>query len=363
MKYIVYQTTNLINGKIYIGVHKTKNPDIFDSYLGCGVKINMPSSYSNPSSPFQYAVKKYGVKNFKRITLAVFDTAKEALKLEEELVTYEFIKRPDTYNVQLGGKTGYKYYPINQFDLDGNYLKTWNTMAEAAEFYCVSHTAILNAVNFKGSCKKYYWSKENSINITEFTSDWGTPCYQYDATTGKCIGFFNTLKEAAFFVGVNPTSISAGVSAGYKIKECYFSNKLLEEYFGKKKVSIKNKPLYVYNLEGEYLVTLYNGKEIKEYFNINTTNTITAAIRKEVPYKTYQFSLEKVDRMPKHVKKTHFKRAVLVYDLIGNFVEELESIKLAKEKYSGGVIKVLNGAQQQCRGFIFKYKDEVNDIV
>lgn len=34
MKYIVYQTINKINNKIYIGVHKTEDPDIFDGYLG-----------------------------------------------------------------------------------------------------------------------------------------------------------------------------------------------------------------------------------------------------------------------------------------------------------------------------------------
>ena len=32
MKYIVYQTTSKINNKIYIGVHKTENPDVFDGF-------------------------------------------------------------------------------------------------------------------------------------------------------------------------------------------------------------------------------------------------------------------------------------------------------------------------------------------
>lgn len=39
MKYIVYQTTSKINNKIYIGVHKTEDPDTFDGYLGNGVYI------------------------------------------------------------------------------------------------------------------------------------------------------------------------------------------------------------------------------------------------------------------------------------------------------------------------------------
>ena len=75
MKYIVYLTTNTINNKIYIGVHGTENPDKFDGYLGNSVYANRPNSYEHPKYPFQYAVKKYGPKNFIRKVLKVFDSA------------------------------------------------------------------------------------------------------------------------------------------------------------------------------------------------------------------------------------------------------------------------------------------------
>lgn len=40
LKYIVYITINLCNGKFYIGVHKT-NPEVFDNYIGLGA-LNLP---------------------------------------------------------------------------------------------------------------------------------------------------------------------------------------------------------------------------------------------------------------------------------------------------------------------------------
>ena len=83
-KYIVYQTTNKVNNKIYVGVHCTMNPDGFDGYIGCGVRITQPCTYMNPKTPFQFAVKKYGVKSFIRTTLAVFDTEEEAIEFAKE---------------------------------------------------------------------------------------------------------------------------------------------------------------------------------------------------------------------------------------------------------------------------------------
>lgn len=90
-KYIVYKTTNLVNGKIYIGVHATETPYEFDDYLGSGFALNK-------------AINKYGKENFKRETLFIFDTETESYAKESELVDTSFIKRKDTYNMCGGGR-------------------------------------------------------------------------------------------------------------------------------------------------------------------------------------------------------------------------------------------------------------------
>jgi hypothetical protein len=50
-----------------------------------------------------YAIKKYGVNNFSRETLFVFNDRKVALEKELEIVNESFIKRPDVYNMVIGG--------------------------------------------------------------------------------------------------------------------------------------------------------------------------------------------------------------------------------------------------------------------
>ena len=84
----VYETTNLINGKYYIGKHSTSDPN--DDYLGSGTTLNR-------------AVKKYGIENFSKTILAIFNTEQEALDYEEILVTIEFIKSNNNYNLVVGG--------------------------------------------------------------------------------------------------------------------------------------------------------------------------------------------------------------------------------------------------------------------
>lgn len=86
--HIIYKTTNLLNGKIYVGLHSTDN--LNDGYMGSGWVL-------------KYAIKKYGRKNFKREILLVLSNREEAREVEALLVDKEFISRPNTYNLQEGG--------------------------------------------------------------------------------------------------------------------------------------------------------------------------------------------------------------------------------------------------------------------
>ena len=95
MLYTVYKTTNLVNGKFYIGKHKTHKPD--DWYLGSGTLINK-------------AIDKYGRENFKKEILFVFTTQKEMEDKEAELVNESFVNRSDTYNMTPGGRGGNAHF-------------------------------------------------------------------------------------------------------------------------------------------------------------------------------------------------------------------------------------------------------------
>ena len=87
MNYIVYKTTNLINGKVYVGVHYT-NPEIFDGYLGCGVTKKDKKKKTKLGLPA--AIRKYGYENFQRETLFVYPDSEEgrleAYEKEKEIV-------------------------------------------------------------------------------------------------------------------------------------------------------------------------------------------------------------------------------------------------------------------------------------
>lgn len=87
---IIYKTTNLINGKIYIGQDKNNNPN----YLGSGNILN-------------YAIKKYGIENFNKEIIEECDS-KLTMNIREIfwISYFNSTNRDIGYNIAVGGEGG-----------------------------------------------------------------------------------------------------------------------------------------------------------------------------------------------------------------------------------------------------------------
>jgi hypothetical protein len=122
-KFVVYQTTNKVNGKIYVGVVQKQAYE--RGYIGCGVVSQGSADRRSESGigGFCGAVKKYGYDNFESRILQEFDNEEDAYALEASIVTEEFVQRADTYNLSLGGR------------LNKPLLKLWDRKDEVVERY------------------------------------------------------------------------------------------------------------------------------------------------------------------------------------------------------------------------------------
>jgi hypothetical protein len=91
MFYIVYQSTNRLNQRYYIGWHKTH--DLADGYLGSGKRLRRE-------------VHKYGGDSFTREVLFCCDSAVEAFAKEREIVR-QHLGNPLCLNLADGGHGGW----------------------------------------------------------------------------------------------------------------------------------------------------------------------------------------------------------------------------------------------------------------
>jgi hypothetical protein len=93
--YFIYKTTNLKNGKFYIGKHETLN--LNDGYLGSG-KVLRNSVYF------------HGKENFKREILEFCEDSNTLNKRERDIVNEDLLKDPKCLNLVVGGQGGFGFW-------------------------------------------------------------------------------------------------------------------------------------------------------------------------------------------------------------------------------------------------------------
>lgn len=201
LKYIVYVTVNLCNGKLYFGVHRT-NPEVFDGYIGCGI---YRQSNANKKYPLHSAVRKYGYNNFKRTTIEIFPDTQEGLNqaysLERQIVTSTLLKSKSVYNSRIGGQGGcnIEQRRVYKYDLNGEFLQSFKSINDAAlsidvnsDLYTIIKGIRNNCLGYTSSSYNYFWSYNKEFT---YNSNLKVKVAQY-AISGKFIRWYNSITEA-----------------------------------------------------------------------------------------------------------------------------------------------------------------------
>ena len=222
MKYIVYITINLCNGKFYIGVHRT-NPNTFDGYIGCGI---YRASQATKDYVLHKAVRKYGYENFKRTIIKIFpdneEGRKQAFELEAILVNETLLKSKSTYNTALGESTTENLMKtVYMFDLNGNYLRSFKSAIEAAAYIQPDNqdnarAAIKNnCLGTTSSSYGYFWSYTKEFT---YKNECMKEVAQY-TISGKFLRTFKSITEAEVALSLNNISqaiYKKGSAGGYQ---------------------------------------------------------------------------------------------------------------------------------------------------
>lgn len=153
--YEIYLTTNLVNGKKYIGQHKlTKQKDY---YLGSGKVL-------------KEARKKYNYQNFKKEQLEICETLEQANERERYWINfYHAVNDENFYNLSKGGDAGgFEYYQEYLKNHPEEKLKHETNRLIGIKKWAEEHQEELKERGKENIKKCHQWIKEHPEEMQKF---------------------------------------------------------------------------------------------------------------------------------------------------------------------------------------------------
>lgn len=191
-------------------------------YVGIGVKYRITSHFT-PTNLKKKSIKNNIIKSIMNdinelpIFYKIFEnlTEKEASKIEIDIIkSFGKIKNKTGIlsNITDGGDgiNGYSHTDdyknslrkkVYQYDLNGDYIKEWNSLKDVVEFFGLSGGgAVRFSINGNGHCKKFLWSYEKKPKLPKYKNK-NRPKYQYGIILNNSEHFFNNFIEIDKYFG------------------------------------------------------------------------------------------------------------------------------------------------------------------
>lgn len=202
----IYKTTNLINGKIYIGKRVYRKKDD-NWYLGSGIYLNK-------------SIKKYGRKNFKKEILEWCNDKKHLCEREIYWIKeFNATNLKIGYNLSLGGDGG--NVGVEAYIKIANKLRGMKRPKEFGEKISKAlkgkpkskeHNEKVKQSLLKVSRPKEVVDKMAKSIKNKYDNGWESPVqikvYQYNKITGNYIQSYKSATEAAKILNIDRKSIT-----------------------------------------------------------------------------------------------------------------------------------------------------------
>ena len=274
-KYVgnIYIVTCLINNKIYIG--QTRN-ELYDRWAG----HKHDAQRREYHTAFSKAIKKYGSDNFKMELLEKIevDTEDELNnKLNEREIyyisKYHSLTHENGYNITKGGDNIGKAQKVTTycFTPDGEFVKEFESRADAGRFIGVKGEDVAGAIIRKGLCRGYYFTSSPTFDYNHIhpMSERKIKSYDYN---GKLIKLYNNSYEASNDIGGSAENIY-NCCNGQHTSAYGFIWRFQEDEFNSHKLPNKmTRCINQYSMDNKYINTFNSIKDAAEYLNIKRPN-------------------------------------------------------------------------------------------
>lgn len=376
----VYVHINKINGKKYIGIsHDLKTRWKPWEYNGC--------------TAFYNAIQKYGWENFDHIVLMNGLTKDMADEIEKELIKkYQTRKKANGYNIATGGwLTGlfgdsiHNSKQIHQYDLNGIYIQSFDSMSEASILINNSYggSAIASALKHNHYAYGYLWNnilvdsmepyKGKIIKKTQSYPEiirvsmkdfsiirYGSICdvsnsSHYRTIVLQCCGNTSEKQNRLSYDGYFWFFIDDYSDENVKAKYLEYTR-----YF--------NGPVIQYDLKGNMIKKYNSALETKKY-NYSPNNVLRVCRGEQETHKGYQWRYE-YDEAPSTYNENRLKGKgyaaidINTHQIVATLYGTHEVSKfLGDESKLYGISRSINHPNHTAYGYYWRYIDENENVI